>query len=179
LIRIDATLDWTIAGVLVAVAGVVVSVIFGLLPLLKRFRKPEEIDGTLKVDLGTPTVNACYFPHASLLAAVELTNMGTVAVAISDVILSTDLLKDPPVEMYAISSETLLPGERRLVSVYSQSRRYFETHMAALFKIGKESRNPSIRVSFRYQFGQGHRDTKWLVLVGHVNGGALFDLKPP
>ena len=180
MILIGPELGWTIAGVIVA--G-----IFGLLSIWNPFkRKPEQVElgpETLEIvkkdlrNLTDPTVQVNYFPHASLQAAIELTNLGTVGITISNVIISTDLFEHAPTEMYSLSA-AILPRERQLISVYSPARKYFDAHMSVRYKTGMESRRPSIRASFRCDVPSGHFDTKWLTLVGRLSNATLVDLKP-
>jgi hypothetical protein len=159
MVLLDQTLTWAIVGVVVTALGV-------LAAYLTLFKKPPK-----------PQVHVSYFPHANLVALLELTNLGVVGVTVRYLIVSSDLARGSQAEMYPMS-EAILPNERQQIAVFRQARQYFDAHMSTRYKTGQESRKPIIRVSFRCEDLSGHSDTKPFLFEGQINGGALVDLQP-
>lgn len=171
-------------NLLLAILGVVLTAMGVVLAVWNPFKKPEVVALSpdslehVKKELNTlsgTSVQVGFFPTD--IPALELTNLGSVGVHVRNLILSSDILKESPVEMYPLSL-ALLGQERQLVYVSSQARQYFNAHLSALYETGRETRPPVIRFSFRCEATGGQFDTTVFKLAGKYRNGTLVDLKP-
>jgi hypothetical protein len=158
---LDQGLFWTIVG---SVAGVI-----GILPLIWRL---------FRANGPAPDIHVGYFPHASLPLALELSNLSAVGVDVRNVLVSSDIVAGSPKELYPVSA-ALLPRERRLIPVYPEARKYFDTHMKALYQTGRESRKPAMKIAFKCEASGKKFDTSAILLEGRLSNGIVVDLRPP
>jgi len=173
-LQVDQTLLWEILGVVVAAITL-------LFTVWNPFKKPDKVElssqslkALKKEGNFDPVVKVSFFPHAAG-PALELSNLGSLGVSVQQVIVSTDLLKDPAVEMYPVSL-ALLAQERQLVYASSHARRYFDSHLSRLYASGEEVRPPRMLFSFKCESPNGLFNTKPISLVGKYNNGTIVDL---
>jgi hypothetical protein len=181
LVLLEPILAWTILGVIIAAISALVGY-RAYLFLKKGIRIANDTLAVAKEQQEHDSyagVHLAYFPHATLIAALEVSNTGSHTLVLQAVRVTARFQHPEQVEIFSLSpSLSLQAGGKHLISVFPQLRAYYLKHAASQTGDNALHDKNHMGVSFHCASQNHTFDSDWFDFSVTVRQGTVVDAQP-